>query len=175
MSDPYGQWTEKRLIESQNESRKPYWNKIYSDYFPSMVSSSFCDGDDSMKWQELGIDRIIFLKDGRRVYVDEKIRYKSYDQSDILLEESSSIEYGTPGWIEKDNQCSDYIFYHVIPTNKTYVLPTHSLRRAWVQHKEEWKEKYKKVLARNSRYTSLGWAVPVVSVFLAIAQSNVIG
>ena len=93
-----------QLSQSWHESRQPYWDNIYHQYFPNMVSQSLFDND--MTAQKNGIDRMIYMKNGDRVAIDEKVRYETYN--DILIEESSSVEYHTPGWIEKD-QWVDYI------------------------------------------------------------------
>jgi hypothetical protein len=170
MGDPYGHWKNERLLASQAESQKPYWNELYKQFFPTMVSSSLCDGDSDMVAQEHGIDRIIYLRDGKKVLIDEK--WRSKDWGDIALEMSSSVEHQRPGWIEKDSW-ADFICYHT--PSKTYMLNTHQLKNAWQRNKDKWVKLYRAVWAKNARYTSLSYAVPVAVLFLAMAQVNIIG
>ena len=158
------------LKESQTESRKSYWlESIYPQYFPTIISSSLHDND--KEYQKYGIDRMIFLKDGYKIGIDEKTRYTDY--GDLLLEESSSIEYNTPGWIEKQ-QWIDYIVYNILPIQKCYLIPFIPLQNAWKQNKEQWKQQYKEIRAINDGYTTLSWPIPPLTLFISMTQSQII-
>ena len=158
-----------QLSQSWHESRQPYWDNIYHQYFPNMVSQSLFDND--MTAQKNGIDRMIYMKNGDRVAIDEKVRYETYN--DILLEESSSVEYHTPGWIEKD-QWVDYISYFFKPTGECNIYPTYILKKAWQQNKHEWKHKYKKVEAVNNGYTTVSYPIPKEILNAAIINASVV-
>jgi len=156
------------LSASFIEGIKPFWCKIYNEYFPNMISESRHDNDPEL--QKHGIDRIIFLNNGRKVSIDEKVRY--VDFGDIILEESSS-QY-KPGWIEKDDLWIDFIFYVVLPSNKCYILPFGATQNAWRKHKEQWKKIYKPVRAINNGYTTLSWAIPPNVLYSAITGSYIV-
>jgi hypothetical protein len=128
-----------------------------------MYSSSIHDTDPVA--QKHGIDRKIFLNGGKVIGIDEKIRMKWY--GDILLEEYSSIEYQTPGWIEKPLWC-DYIAYLIVPEGKCFLLPFTLTQNAWLRNKLEWKRIYRRVEARNLRYTTVSYAIPVNVLYLAM-------
>lgn len=153
------------LSASWEDSRKDYWVECYRTFFPSMYSHSLHDNDPIA--QQHGIDRKLFLGGGKIIGIDEKVRGKDY--GDILLEEFSSYETQTPGWIEKPQWC-DYISYAIPCAGKCFLLPFQQLQTAWRRNKEEWKSKYFRVQAVNKNYTTISWAVPIVVVYQAIAE-----
>lgn len=151
------------LSQSMVCSRNDNWLVFYKYFFPTMISSSLHDND--LVAQRNGIDRKIFLKGGKVIGIDEKIRNKAY--GDILLEESSSIK--SPGWIEKPLWC-DYIAYSIPSVNKCYLLPFIQLQAAWLSNKNEWKSKYFKIEAVNEGYVTTSWAIPITVLYRAIAD-----
>lgn len=157
------------LSQSFIESGKDYWTYIYNSFFPTYVSQSIHDMD--MDYQQKGIDRVIHLNNGKQIFIDEKVRYKDF--GDILLEESSSIEDRSPGWIEKP-LWTDYIAYLVIPANKCFLLPFLSTQLAWRQNKEEWKKIYTPIKCNNQTYTSLSWGIPLNVLYIAILKTQII-
>src|SRR5690606_6534418 len=103
----------------------PWWGEVYARAFPGFTSMMSVREDG---WaQRGGIDRVITLKSGKTLTVDEKVREKSW--GDILLERWSDERRGTPGWIQKDLAC-DYIAYAFAPDRRCYLLPFMQLRRA---------------------------------------------
>jgi len=153
------------LSASWNDSRNDYWLDCYNVFFPSMYSQSLHDEDPVL--QSHGIDRKIFLNGGKIIGIDEKTRSKDY--GDILLEEYSSYESQTPGWIEKPLWC-DYIAYAIPCSGKCYLLPFQQLQEAWRRNKEQWKAQYFRVVAINRGYTTISWAIPLAIVYGAIAE-----
>lgn len=88
--------------------------------------------------QRGGIDRVLTLASGKTLSVDEKVRYKDYN--DVLLEYWSVWRDGkgvTPGWVAKDLAC-DYIAYAWVPSERCLLLPFQELRRAWRKNCREW-------------------------------------
>ena len=99
-----------RLDYSLQASHEPFWDAVYEKAFPTMTSLMTVSDMDK---QRLGIDRVIFLRNGKEILVDEKKREQVWP--DILLEYISVDTTGAPGWIEKD-LAIDYISYSFIPT-----------------------------------------------------------
>ncbi len=93
-----------------------------------------CHRDDG-DHQRQGIDRTVVLKNGKTIWVDEKVRFKSY--SDIAIEYLSNDQTGAPGWVEKLLLC-DYIAYAIAPKGKGYLMPVPALQAAWKRNKKEW-------------------------------------
>ena len=166
----------KSLAKSQAQEDAPFWVPVYKKAFPGAVSFVSVRSDG---WaQRGGIDRVITLKSGQTLNVDEKVRYKSY--GDIILERWSSRERQTPGWVQKDLAC-DFIAYAFVPDEKCYLLPFLSLRAAWIQNGRQWvdwAEKneggYKVVLASNEGYTTESIAVPIPDLMSAIQQAQIV-
>ena len=71
-----------RLSWSEEASTEPFWNAVYHKAFPNLVNHMQCIGDTVS--QRMGIDRVLFLTNGKTLYVDEKKRQREYN--DILLE-----------------------------------------------------------------------------------------
>lgn len=144
------------LAKSKAQEDNPIWEIIYRNAFVnfSCMNSVREDG-----WaQRGGIDRVVMLKSGKTLTVDEKIRETDY--GDILLEYWSSKESRIPGWVAKDLAC-DYIAYAVIPSNKCYLLPFQQLRLAWKLNHSKWVKLYKEIHAKNSGYTTISVAIPI--------------
>lgn len=116
--------------------------------------------------QKAGIDKEIYLPNGKILLVDEKKRREVY--FDILLEEYSNMKYKVPGWIEKNQ--SDYIVYAFMPSRVIYLLPVLLLQLAWNRNRSSWKIRYKYVTAFNEGYVTGSIAVPVPVLFDAIER-----
>lgn len=144
------------LARSQANQDAEWWPAVYKAAFPNMVSIQKITSDG---WaQRGGIDRIVILRSGKTLTVDEKVRAKSYD--DILLERWSNTERKSPGWIQQALAC-DYIAYAIIPTKTCYMLPFQQLRVAWIRNGREWIVKYPEIKAVNKGYVTTSVAVPV--------------
>lgn len=144
-----------QLKYSENASHEPFWQAIYKKAFPDMVSNMVCDGNNQS--QRLGIDRVIHLKSGKTLYVDEKKRTKEY--RDVLLEYISNDKTGAPGWMEKD-LLIDYLAYAFMPSRRCYLYPWQMLRRVWIHYKNAWIQEYKIPPAKNRYYNTLSVAIP---------------
>ena len=118
--------------------------------------------------QRGGIDRVLTLKSGKTVTVDEKVRYEEYN--DILLERWSNERERVPGWVQKDLAC-DYIAYAFVKSQRCYLLPFLQLRKAWLSSGREWIKKYPRIAADNGSYITTSIAVPIPIVFNAIQNA----
>lgn len=143
------------LQYSQKGSCEVFWDAVYRKAFPNLVSHMPANGD--FPSQRMGIDRVILLANGKTVYIDEKKRRK--DRGDILLEYLSNDRTSAPGWIEKD-LAIDFMAYAFMPSERVYLYPWPSLRRAWVQHNQWWKKQCPIIKAENPGYFTWSVAVP---------------
>ena len=164
------------LAASKAQEDAEWWEVVYRKAFPSMDSMMSVRNDG---WaQRGGIDRVVLLKSGKSITIDEKVRYQSYP--DILLEQWSSFERKTPGWMQKDLAC-DFIAYAFVPTAKCYLIPFLQLRRAWLENGKDWIIKaqgeidgYRRVEAKNVGYTTVSIAVPISSILGALQKAQIV-
>lgn len=158
-----------RLAFSEAASEEPFWDAVYRKAFPNLVNHMPCPGDFAS--QRMGVDRVLFLANGRTLYIDEKKREKWYP--DILLEYISADTSGTPGWIEKD-LAIDYLAYAFMPIQRVYLYPWPLLRRAWLHFRDGWIAQYRKVTADNGSYHTISVAVPIDVVRSAVAKALIV-
>lgn len=157
------------LERSQQYADAPWWEEVYRKAFVGFLAMH-CIRKDGWA-QRGGIDRIILLKGGKQITIDEKVREKDY--GDILLERWSDKEKRKPGWVQKDLAC-DYIAYAVAPSRKCYLLPVLQLQRSWADHGHKWIAKYGTKDALNRHYTTANVPVPVDVLFAAIQDAMMI-
>lgn len=153
----------KSLARSHAYADAPWWEETYRSFFPGF-SSMVSVRDDGWA-QRGGIDRVIILKSGRTVTVDEKVREGVWD--DILLERWSDEERRVPGWVQKDLAC-DFIAYAFAPERTCYLLPFLPLRRAWIRHGRSWSRRHPTIRALNGRYVTASVAVPIGELYCAL-------
>jgi len=147
---------QRSLALSASQSDAPWWEATYRKAFPGFQTMANVRQDG---WaQRGGIDRVVVLKSGKTITVDEKVRDK--DWPDILLERWSDRQKKTPGWVQKDLAC-DYIAYAFIPSQTCHLLPFLQLRRAWLDNGERWIAQYQPVLAQNETWVTESIPVPV--------------
>lgn len=164
------------LALSHEHEDAPWWPEVYARAFPGHLSAVSIRQDG---WgQRGGIDRAITLKSGKTVWIDEKVRLK--DWPDIALERWSDRERKRPGWIQKDLAC-DFIAYAFVPSQRCYLLPFQTLRRAWLLEGRRWCEMAEEnssgfhiILAENEGYVTESVAVPIEVLLASIRQSMVI-
>jgi len=153
-------------------SEEVFWMAVYRKAFSNLLRCELCT---DLTKQRQGIDRVLYLSNGRTLYIDEKKRAREY--SDILLEYTSAKERNTPGWIEKD-LAIDYLAYGFMQSQRCYLFPWAMLRRAWTQYGDTWKAKYKEVVARtqvsNFTYQTLSVPVPIDVLRRAVSTAAVI-
>lgn len=153
------------LAKSHAQEDAEWWPLVYRAAFPDLVSFSSVRQDG---WaQRGGIDRVLVLKSGKTLSVDEKVRYRDY--ADVLLEVWSVFRAGKgidPGWVAKDLAC-DYIAYAWVPNERCLLLPFQELRRVWRKHHDLWwdlatrrSEGFSMVRAANNGYETVSVCVP---------------
>lgn len=151
------------LARSHEAEDLAIWQEVYSQAFPTMQTmiNHRQDGDH----QRQGIDRSVILRNSKQILIDEKVRFKPYD--DILLEVWSDKARKKPGWVAKDLLC-DYIAYAVAPLGVCYLLPVPQLRKAWRTHGERWYSENFKPLADNGGWVTESVVVPAAELMAAI-------
>ena len=147
------------------------WLDVYKKAFPDYANSH--EIESNCQAQHMGIDRVISLKTGKTIYVDEKIRKKYY--GDIALEYKHVFNNGSQkvGWIEKD-LLIDYLAYAVLPIKKVALFDWQILKRAWLENRESWLNKYKIVKAQNNNYVSYSCAIPKNILFNCMTEYRII-
>lgn len=154
----------------------PWWVQVYSKAFPGFNSMMSVRKDG---WaQRGGIDRVVQLSSGKSVTIDEKVRSKDWD--DIALERWSDRDKRTPGWVQKDLAC-DFIAYAFVPTQRCFLLPFLTLRKAWQLEGRRWCEMaaeevggFKVIEAKNKGYVTESIAVPTDILMASIRQAMVV-
>lgn len=157
------------LARSHEHADAPWWDGVYRTAFPSMAAC-VCIRDDGWA-QRGGVDRVITLKSGRTILVDEKVREKTWP--DILLERWSDDRKKTPGWVQKQLLC-EFIAYAFIPSETCYLLPTLTLQRAWRIHGRDWIAEYGEVRSPNPGYFTASVPVPIDVLMGALNEATVI-
>lgn len=137
------------LAKSHAAEDLPIWEEVYRKAFPTMQTmiNHRQDGDH----QRQGIDRSVILRNSKQITIDEKVRFKPYN--DILLEMWSDKARKKRGWVAKDLLC-DYIAYAVAPLGVCYLLPVPQLRLAWQKNGRRWYQENFKPKADNGSWVT---------------------
>lgn len=154
------------LAASHSASDLPIWEEIYRKSFPDFLAMA--DHRQDGEHQRAGIDRSVILENSKQILVDEKIRWKPYQ--DIAVEYLSNDRTGAPGWACKPLR-ADYIAYAIAPLGMCYMLPVIQLQQAWRRKGEIWKSTCFTIRAPNCGYTTLSAAVPVHELFAEIGRA----
>jgi len=136
---------------------EPFWDEVYHRAFPNMTNH-MRGQKTKCQSQIFGVDRIIYLENGKTITIDEKVRTKVRD--DIALEYISNDQKNTPGWIEKD-LAIDYLAYAFLPAKRAYLFDWRMLKRVWAKYGSDWKTKYFIAKAPNRFYTTYSVCVPI--------------
>jgi hypothetical protein len=156
-----------QLTYSHSMSAAPWWEAVYRKAFGQLASMADIREDG---WsQRSGVDRIVVLKSGKIIKIDEKVARSVYPT--LPLERWSSIEDRTPGWVQKPID-ADFIAYAEAPTGEVYLLPVQLLQRAWrTIGKTKWVKLYPSLHVKNIGYTTIIVPVPKSEVFRAIQDA----
>lgn len=134
---------------SKKMSAEPSWVAFYQDLWPTATLIVRIDANS--QYQEWGIDRHIYLPNGKIVAIDEKVRdpEKAIDRdgdpyTDILIEEFSVWKgdrhpENKVGWTLNSKKRCDYIAYAIPAIGKCYLLPFELLRVAAMANLPKWK------------------------------------
>lgn len=155
---------------AEDGRNEPFWDAVYRKYFYNMTNH-MVGKKEYCKSQIYGVDRVIYLENGKTITIDEKVRTEIYD--DIVLEFISNDSTGTPGWMEKD-LAIDYLAYAFLPNQTVYLFDWLALKRAWNHYKESWKKTYGVKQAKNIGYNTHFVCVPIKVLREACAASTII-
>lgn len=153
------------LRRSHSASDLPIWLEIYRKAFPTLQAA--IDHRQDGEHQRAGIDRSVILSNSKQILIDEKVRWKAYD--DIALEYWSDRDRRIPGWVCKPLR-ADFICYAIAPIGRAYLLPVPQLQQAWEKYGGAWRSAYPDCNAYNKRYVTVSCPVPVAVLFKAIGE-----
>jgi hypothetical protein len=126
------------LAYSYDENDDKVLNNYYIEKFPLADYIETVRFDERPDLQRRGIDKIIHMKNGSTITVDEKKYRKNHDN--VLLEVwSDNGETGCEkklGWLYTDT--CDYIVEYTPCVGKILLLPRLILQMAWSKHKHIW-------------------------------------
>lgn len=130
---------------AEDGKHEQFWNDVYTTAFPNMTNhmhgkKEFCNS------QIFGVDRIIYLENGKTITIDEKIR--KVVRPDIALEFISNDKKNTIGWMDKDLSI-DYLAYAFMPIKTAYLFDWRMLKRVWSYYKTIWIDEYFIAEAKN--------------------------
>ncbi len=110
------------------------WNQAYRFFFPEMSHMEEIPKKD--KRQRVGIDWIVYLKDGTQYNIDEKVDWKGYPRFPIEIWQAYNKQY--LGWALKEGQETDYIAYLVDPDQDYYLIPYKELKDVYRRNEQQW-------------------------------------
>lgn len=165
------------LERSRMHTDAAWWEEVYRKAWPNFLMMGSI-GEDGWS-QRSGVDRVVTLKSGRSILIDEKVREK--DWGDILIELWSMVPKDgrkpTPGWACKPLNC-EFIAYAIAPTKTCYLLPTLTLQRAvrvngkaWVGLAGDNAEGFAIKRADNGWYFTENLAVPLPRLLTALGDA----
>ena len=125
---------EKNIADTEKSRNHEHWNRAYRFFFPEMSDIEFIPKKD--KRQNVGIDSIVYLKDGTQYNIDEKVDQKGYPR--FLIEIWQAHNKGYLGWAVKEGQQTDYIIYLVEPKQDYYLVPYKELRTLYHENEQQW-------------------------------------
>ena len=142
---------EDNIAATEQSRNHEHWNRAYRFFFPEMSDMKEIPKED--KRQNVGIDSIVYLKDGTPYNIDEKVDRKGYPR--FLIEIWQAHNKGYPGWAVKEDQQTDYIIYLVEPKQDYYLIPYKELRTVYHENEEQWLSNAKN--RRNGFFYSDVW------------------
>lgn len=165
MSNTVAHNFQERLDWSQSLSDEPAWLDVYRKMWPDMLAAHRIDANS--KWQKWGIDRVVYLPNGKQIFIDEKkreFRGKVYD--DFLCEiwsvwRGSKHPANKVGWtLDREKHC-EYIAYAVPQLGSCRFIPFELLRLTARKFYKEWINLFGEVPpAQNNGYVTRNVAVP---------------
>lgn len=162
-----------QLNESYDEKMNELTNNLYRRIFKNIktidVHNTKSDNSNVIKknkqLQKQGIDKTIHLRDGKKIFIEEKFRtyaYWDHRKRDILLEYMSIDNKNIPGWVYTSK--SDYlviVFQNLeIEDSEVYIFPFKPIKK-WVRENKQKFMSYLDLSAPNITWNTLSKAVPL--------------
>lgn len=161
MHNPVAHNFQEQLEYSYEIGDEPSWEAFYGRIWVNIVGCHPISKQS--KWQQWGVDRVIYTASGQQFLIDEKKRKQDY--GDILLEQWSvwrgeNATGNKVGWsLDPEKQC-DYVAYAVPCAHKCYLLPFDLLRQTFKRNLLQWQRNYGVLSAQNDGYETVNVAVP---------------
>lgn len=135
----------------------------YECAFPGATFIAKNSGDNIA--QREGVDHALYLPGGTTILIDDKIR-RIACPGDLLLEHTSNVQTGAPGWIHKPHPL-DYLHTLYVPTRTGIMAGWPMLKKAWAIHGQRWVKQYRSIpgstqLRNGCGYQTLSVAVPLM-------------
>jgi len=131
------------LERSHTLNNESDWIAFYKRIWPELLTVVRVDKYSTV--QTRGVDRMIWLPNGKQILVDEKCREKDY--GDIALEVTSvgrmvngMFVEEKPGWVVDDSKVCDFVAYAIPSAGKCYMLPFQLLQAAVYINFNDWKK-----------------------------------
>lgn len=110
--------------------------------------------NDDIELDKRGVDAIVTLTNGKRLYLDLKVDH--YDTDQFTLELWSNTERGKLGWTCDNTKLTDLVVYIKAARNTTYVFPflqlQHFMRQQCALEPQRLMQRMKVV--RNTNYST---------------------
>lgn len=149
-----------------SETKNGSFDRIYHNYFQNVTGVSKTETITDKHRQKIGIDKVVYLKSGEQIRVQEKWRQRKFS-NDFLIEYCSIYQNGacrSPGWIYTID--SDYLFAVYELSELVKIYPVVQLKIAWANNRDHWiqEPQYFKIKAYNEQdgntWVTLSVAVP---------------
>jgi len=172
---------EETSFNDKNKSTREFdetLKKFFHQKWPGMIREIIKTPDDHKSAdQDNGIDWVVVLSAGTRLYIEVKYLLKTHEE--ILFEHTVDLTQGKPGWIEKP-LFSDYLFYIFAPTQEIYMFNFKILQTVWFNNKERWMngedgafEIETPTRTNNYLYYTLSTCVPIQVVLDEYKKENI--
>ena len=119
-------------------------SKIFDDFYEKLLPTLSKIERATVEQERQGIDKILFLSDGRKIKVQEKIR--RIDYGDFLIEFGHKNGFYKLGWIA--NIKAHFIFY--LAGANIYIVSVLKLL-AWIKQNKDYLKQLKWVKAYNEQ------------------------
>ena len=136
-------------------------DSLYYKIFGEGITIKVCARDTTEQTEDR-IDKVITLPGGKVIKVEEKLRLKDYN--DLLIEETSCVETGSPGWIVKPSM-ADYLVYYVVPSHQAHIYRMADIQSEWQSRQDDLKViGTKRIACSSTMYHTLNWSLPYRSI-----------
>lgn len=144
---------EKNVKRNKENRNHEQWDQAYCFFFPEMSHMKEIPDEDER--QRVGIDYIVYLKDGTQYNIDEKVDWKGYPRFPIEIWQAYNLRY--PGWAVKEGQQTEYIAYLVEPKQDHYLIPYQELKDVYHRNEEQWLSLAKSTQRNGFVYADSVW------------------
>jgi len=135
-------------MSNVNNSQRQWILGKYKLAFPHAQQFIECTVKDS---QKKGIDYYALFNENKVLFIEEKVRWKSYP--DILIEEYANWEMKILGWGLDITKKSHYLAYIVIPRHEIFIFYYPALRQFFITNHDFLLAKYDREFGETYDYS----------------------